>query len=571
MTHRDAAEAARRQVGLLLESPADFTVGMFGAWSVGLGVLPLPVEFPDARLREMLADCSPRLLLTSPTQADRAARLVADLPHPPTVVPFDVAPAAGATGAAAPATDAGPGPDDPAYTVYTSGSTGRPKGVLIRQGQVAHLVAWEGQAWELGPWVRMAQTLSLGFDFGLQELFTALPYGGCVVVPAPADRRNARSYVRFLRRERVTVLFTTPSYADQLVATGEPLPDLRLVLLGGEVLKRSTVTGLRTLVAADCRLVNGYGPTEATVNCLAYEIPAKVPDEDLPAVLPVGRPSAASRIWLADDDDRPLPVGALGNILIAGPGVADGYLHRPEATAERFVTDRSGDRYYRTGDLAHLDPDVGFVVVGRADRQVKVRGFRVELGEVEFAMRDVPGVVACAALVVEEPRRLVAFVTGDRVDPTELLRLVGARLPVAMVPEQVVTLDELPMTANGKLDETPLRQAAQREYTEVLPGSAGVREVEAAVCRIWADALALSTIAPDVNVFDAGAHSLVVTRVHHQLQVSLGVTFPIHYLFEYPCPRDLAGHLAARRTTRPTSPAPALARPPKDRHGHDAP
>lgn len=451
MTARNAAEVARRQVGLLLESPADFTIGMFGAWSVGFGVLPLPVEFPDARLREMLADCAPRLLLTSAAQADRAARIIADLPYAPTVLLLDVALAAAGTGetltdagptatsdVTAPTAPDGPGADDPAYTVYTSGSTGRPKGVLIRQGQLSHLIAWEGQAWELGSWVRMAQTLSLGFDFGLQELFTALPYGGCVVVPASGDRTNAQTYARFLRREQVTVLFTTPSYADQLVATGEALPDLRLVLLGGEVLKRSTVVGLRALVAADCRLVNGYGPTEATVNCLAYEIPSKVPDEELPAVLPVGLPSAASRIWLADDDDRPVPVGALGNILIAGPGVADGYLHRPEVTAERFVTDRAGQRFYRSGDLAYLDPVDGFVVVGRADRQVKVRGFRVELGEVEFAMRDVPGVVACAALVVEEPRRLVAFVTGDRVDSSELLRLVGAKLPMAMVPEQVV-------------------------------------------------------------------------------------------------------------------------------------
>ncbi|WP_089156172.1 non-ribosomal peptide synthetase [Micromonospora sp. NBS 11-29] len=557
-------EPARRQVGLLLASPADFTLGMYGAWSAGLGVLPLPVEFPDARLREMLADCAPRLLLTSAALADRAARLVSELPRPPAVVLLDAATADDATdGADRPAE---PAPDAPAFTVYTSGSTGRPKGVLIRQDQLSHLLAWEGVTWGLGPWMRIAQTLSLGFDFGLQELMTALTYGGALVVPSAADRTDARSYARFLRRERVTVLFTTPSYAEQLVAAGERLPDLRLVQLGGEVVKRSTVAGLRTVVGADCWIANGYGPTEATINCLNHRVPPEVPDAELPAVLPVGLPSAASRILVTDDADRPVPVGAVGKILIGGPGVADGYLHRPETTAERFVTDpATGERFYRSGDLAYLDPDAGgFVVLGRADRQVKVRGFRVELGEVEFALRAVPGVTAAAALVVDQPPRLVAFVTGDRPDPAELLARIAATLPAAMVPEQVVTVDELPTTPNGKLDEARLGEVAQREYTELLPASATRREVEAAVCRVWADALALPALSPDTNVFEVGAHSLVVTRVHHLLQVTLGLTFPVHYLFEFPRPRDLAGQLGLRRDARPSSPAPALAPNQKD-------
>ncbi|MFI7217025.1 non-ribosomal peptide synthetase [Micromonospora maritima] len=554
-------EPARRQVGLLLASPADFTLGMYGAWSAGLGVLPLPVEFPDPRLREMLADCAPRLLLTSAALAERAARLVAELPRPPAVVLLDAATADADGSARLP----DPAPDAPAFTVYTSGSTGRPKGVLIRHDQLSHLIAWEGETWQLGPWMRMAQTLSLGFDFGLQELFTALTYGGALVVPSAADRADARSYARFLRRERITVLFTTPSYADQLVAAGEPLPDLRLVQLGGEVVKRSTVVGLRAIVGPDCWLANGYGPTETTINCLNYRVPPTTADEDLPAVLPVGLPSAASHILVTDDADRPLPVGAVGKILIGGPGVADGYLHRPEVTAERFVTDQAtGERFYRSGDLAYLDPDAGFVVLGRADRQVKVRGFRVELGEVEHALRAVPGVTAGAALVVDQPPRLVAFVTGDRPDPAELLRRVAATLPAAMVPEQVVLVDELPITPNGKLDEARLGQLAQREYTALLPASATLREVEVAVCRVWADALALPALSPDTNVFEVGAHSLVVTRVHHLLQVTLGLTFPVHYLFEFPRPRELAGQLGRRRDPRPSAPAPALAPNPKD-------
>jgi hypothetical protein len=263
-----------------------------------------------------------------------------------------------------------------------------------------------------------------------------------------------------------------------------------------------------------------------------------------------------------DEYGLPVPVGAIGQLLIGGPGVAEGYLHRPEASAERFVADPvTAEPAYRSGDLAYLDPAAGFVVLGRADRQVKVRGYRIEPGEIEHVLRRTPGVDGCAVLVVEQPRRLVAFVSGAAVDRSALTRAAAAHLPPAVLPEQVVVLDQLPVTPNGKLDEAALCHLAQQEHAEVLPASATPHEVEAAVCRIWADALAVPTVGPDVNVFDAGAHSLVVTRVHHHLQVVLGLTFPVHYLFEYPCPRDLAGQLAGERRPRSTAPPAGPARP----------
>ncbi|MFG1610423.1 AMP-binding protein [Actinoplanes sp. NPDC049265] len=531
------------QAGLLVESSPDFAVALFAAWRSGLGVLPLPVEFPDDRLRTMVRDAAPLVLLTSAVQRDRAERLT----HGLVTRVVDVAAGPGTS----PAPVAGPA-DHIAFTVYTSGSTGRPKGVAIRQSQVADLLAWETEAWRLGPWVRMAQTLSLGFDFGLQELFSSIPCGGCLVIPAAADRRNAVAYAGFLRRERVTVLFTTPSYADELAATRLPLPDLRLVLIGGEVLRWPTVAALEAIVGPDCRLINGYGPTEATVNCLAYEIPRRRPGRAGGSdIVPAGRASGPARIHLLDEYGLPAPAGAVGRISIGGPGVADGYLHRPDLTAERFVPGPpdSPQTVYRSGDLAYLDADGQFVVIGRDDRQVKLRGYRMEQGEIEWALRQTPGVVSAAVRVVGRPARLVALISGA-VEVRDVLDDLARRLPGPLLPDHVLVLGQLPLTANGKLDDVAIQKLAESAGDQALPSTdLSTAEIEDVICRLWRDVLDLTVIDPARNVFDQGAHSLAATLAHSRLQAWLGLRFPVSDLFEYPCPRELAGRLREYRRT----------------------
>jgi amino acid adenylation domain-containing protein len=537
------------QAGLLVDSAGDFAVAMFAAWRAGLGVLPLPVEFPDDRLRHMIEDARPFAVLASPGLRERAGRLAGAVPG---IRVLDVHP-----GEAFAPVPSAPPDDHPAFTVYTSGSTGRPKGVAIRERQVADLLAWEIKTWGLGPWVRMAQTLSLGFDFGLQELFSALPSGGCLIVPQPADRRNAPSYADFLRREAVTVLFTTPSFADELAATRLPLPDLRLVLIGGEVLRWSTVDALERVVGPQCRLVNGYGPTEATVNCLAYDIPRGRREPAATSdVVPVGRASGPATIHLLDGNGRPVPVGAVGQISIGGSGVADGYLNRPDLTAERFVPGPGPDAgvVYRSGDLAYLGSDGNFVVTGRADRQVKLRGYRVEQDEVEQALRQCPAVVAAVVRLVSRPARLVAVVSGP-VAVNEVLGDLARRLPAPMIPDHVIVLDELPRTPNGKLDDEAITRLAQSAGEHALPATdVSVAQIEQLVCRVWREELRLAAVDPVRNVFDQGAHSLAATRAHGQLQALLGVSFPVSDLFEFPSPRELAERL---RTHRRTTPDPA--------------
>lgn len=524
----DAALPAERQVALLVGPSADFAVAMLAAWRAGLGIVPLPPDFPDDRLGVMLDGSGARLLLAGRGRHDRARALAEG--GKAVVVPVD---------AAAVADLPPPGRAAPAFTVFTSGSTGTPKGVLVRHDHLSPHMAWFGDRFGSGPGTRIAQTLSLGFDFGLQELFTTIPFGGCLVVPDPDDRRDGRRYARFLRSAKVTVLFTTPSFADELAATGEPLPDLRVVLLGGEVLTGATVVALRRLLSPDCRVFNGYGPTEATVNCLVHE----VVEEDPPAVLPVGEATSGSSVLVVDAELRPVPVGATGELLIGGNGVTGGYLSGPVGG---FVPDAEfgglDGLAYRSGDLGHVRPGGGCVVHGRADRQVKVRGFRVEPAEVEHVLRGREDVTAAVVLAVGRPVRLAAFVVGSA-KPEELTPWLARRFPRNLVPEQVFALDRIPSTPNGKVDEGALRDLA--ETAGVLPpGEArSPSSVERAVCQVWEQALGGVPVAADANVFDLGAHSLVVTRVHQRLEAVLGLTFPAHSLFDHPRPRSLAEYL----------------------------
>jgi nonribosomal peptide synthetase protein BlmVI len=547
------AGPADRLVGLFVDTVTEFAIGVFGCWAAGRGFVALPGEFPDARLRAMLTEAVPELVLTSPGREVRAAGLVRGLPGPVPVEVYREPPGGAPVAPVAP-----PGPDDPAYAVFTSGSTGRPKGVLIRHRHLAPLLGWTRRGFDISASTRMAQTLSLAFDFGLQELFSTLPFGGCLVVPGAADRADARSYARFLRRERITALFSTPSFADQVVAAGEPMPDMRLVQLAGEVLTTATVDDMRHLVGPQCRIFNGYGPTETAVGCAVYEVPPHPVERDVPVVVPIGHAHADARLVVVDQHDLRAPVGAVGELVIGGPGVSEGYLGDPQPGVERFVHDPTGHiggPVYRSGDLAYVRSDGQIVVTGRTDRQLKIRGYRVELGEVEHVLRGLPGVTAAVALMVESPRRLVAAVAGTGLDPASLRDGAARVLLPAAVPEQFVLLDRLPTGTSGKLDLAAVAALARQSHLPVLPDTVSGGMVEDAVRAVWARALAVEELGPSANVFDLGAHSLVVTQVHAQLEAMLGIRFPIHHVFEYPVPEDLARCLAGLLPSRQAPPS----------------
>jgi amino acid adenylation domain-containing protein len=529
--------------GLFLSNPSDTAVAMLGAWRAGFGILPLPPDYPDARLLLMIEDGRPRLVITDAALSERAAGLCG----PAGVDVVRLAEMATPASAAGPAWPTPPPPRPrsmAAYRLYTSGSAGPPKAVVIRLEQLYPLLAWSMEHLGAGPRTRMAQTLSLGFDFGLQELFTTFALGGCLVVPDAASRRNGATYAEFLARERINTFFTTPSFADIVAGAGRELPDLECVLIGGEVLRRDTVAGLRRLVPGDCRIFNGYGPTEAAVNCLMHRVTGQPagPGE----ILPVGRASGASLVSVVDRHQRPVPARVIGELVIGGPGVADRCADRTGRYAHAFAAHArpaAAGRCYPSGDLAYYDRGEGFTVIGRTDSQRKIRGFRMDLGEVRAAIADMLPAHRVLVRALGSPSQLAAFVCGGATDLNHLQAQLKSRFPPPMVPHRFFLLDSLPMTGNGKLDEAALASIFDSDPVLEFEYSTAPGQVADLICRAWSVVLDARPD-PAENVFDAGAHSLAAATVHAQLCAALRLDFPMFYLFEYPRPVELARVLA---------------------------
>jgi acyl-CoA synthetase (AMP-forming)/AMP-acid ligase II len=388
--------------------------------------------------------------------------------------------------------------------------------------------------------MRLAQTLALSFDFGLQELMTTVLFGGTLCVPDRAERFAPQAYGTFLRRDRVTTLFATPTFVRGLVAQGVDLSGITLLVLGGEMLAPATVRAVLPLLAPQCRVINGYGPTEASINCTMHTV--DLSRDERSAVLPVGSATGASRVYVLDARRQVLPVGLVGEVWVGGPGVADGYIDRPEETSARFVPDTvtGAGRMYRTGDLGRV-VDGELVLLGRTDHQLKIRGYRVELGEVEAVLRASPGVEDAVVLVdrAGPSAALAAFVTGRPQPLPELRAALRRRLPAYMLPASVVHVPSLPRTAHGKLDErTLLALARQRE------GTGPPTEVQAGITRIWRDVLEVDDIHLDANFFELGGHSLVVATVADRLGKAFGLPpLPLPSVFEHPTVRLLADHV----------------------------
>jgi amino acid adenylation domain-containing protein/non-ribosomal peptide synthase protein (TIGR01720 family) len=495
-------------VAVCLPRSLELVVALLAVLEAGAAYVPLDPGHPPQRLAWMLADSGARLLLGRSELADLAAlaggaRLVPMDGLPPLDASGEAA-AAEAPGAARPAALSA-APDNLAYIIYTSGSTGQPKGVAVTHANVARLLAVAAPRFGFGPDDVWTLFHSTAFDFSVWEMWGALALGGRLVVVPWAVSRSPESFAALLAEQRVTVLNQTPSAFAQLSshleaapagAAGEPrepwrpgrvLPALRWVIFGGEALEPALVRAW--VGASGPRLVNMYGITETTVHVTWHELsPADLDGAGSSgggARSPIGPPLPDLVIDLRDAGGQLVPLGVAGEMLVGGAGLARGYLGRPELTAERFVPDpwsgrrgAPGSRLYRSGDLARRLPGGGLDYLGRADSQVKVRGFRIEPGEIEAALLAEPG-VAAAAVVVREPapgdRRLAAYVTARGQEADGLAAAVRAalrqRLPDYMVPATVTALAALPLTANGKVDRRALA-ALDPEAVSPLPAGA---------------------------------------------------------------------------------------------------
>jgi amino acid adenylation domain-containing protein len=548
------------RVGVCLERSTELVVAILAVLKAGAAYVPLDPGHPAARLAGTLRDTGAAALVTS-------APLLALLPQPEpggggTALPAVALDRDAAALADRPRTPpaSGTGPDHPAYVVYTSGSTGTPKGVVVTHACVARLFA------ATDSWFRFAAddvwTLfhSCAFDFSVWEMWGALLHGGRLVVVPLWVARSPDAFRALVAREGVTVLSQTPSAFRQFVRADEDAPAdaalaLRRIVFGGEALDAPSVRRwLARHGEASPRLVNMYGITETTVHVTYCELDARVLDAALPGTTPIGRPLPDLRVHLLDAAQEPVPTGVPGELYVSGAGVSAGYLGRPELTAARFLPDpfsaEPGARTYRSGDLARRAADGSLHFVGRADGQVKVRGFRIETGEVEAAVRALPGVRQGVVVLREDApgdARLVAYLVLDGSAPApgpgELREALAARLPDFMLPAAFVALPELPLTAQGKLDRRALPAPDGERLLRPAyepPRSA----LEARLAEAWRAVLGVDRVGVHDDFFALGGDSLRAVQVVSALRGG-GVEASVRDLFLQPTVRGLARRLDA--------------------------
>ncbi|MCS0604345.1 non-ribosomal peptide synthase/polyketide synthase [Streptomyces sp. LP11] len=493
-------------VALCLPRTAELPVVLWAVLKSGAGYLPVDPNYPAERIRFMLSDARPALVVATP---ETAAALPADC-DPLIIGGPDGGVTTGAE--AADVTDADRLrpllPDHPAYVIYTSGSTGRPKGVVVTHRTVAALAAWAAERFGHRGTAPVVASTSLNFDVSVFELLCPLLAGGSVEVVADATALTDPG------ERRAGLVSGVPSVVSRLFAGGTAPVAADTVVLAGEALSAQTVHDLRAALPS-CEIANIYGPTEATVYATAWFAGDRVPDQ----APPIGRPVARTRAYVLDSRLRPQPPGVTGELYLGGGGLARGYLGRPGLTAQRFVADpfgAPGARMYRTGDLVRWSAEGELEYVGRTDQQVKVRGFRIELGEVEEALRRCPGVAEAAVTVTETDgnRRLTGYVVavpGQRVEPESARRTLGRTLPDYMVPATVLLLDELPLNPNGKLDRARLPQPgpATRAVRHVAPRT----PTERLLAGVWAEVLRVERVGVDDNFFELGGDSILSIQV----------------------------------------------------------
>jgi amino acid adenylation domain-containing protein len=533
-----------RRVGVWMERSGDMIVAFLGVLKAGGAYVPLDLLAPPERVALMLGNARIEAVLT---WAEMLARLPATGVRA-ICVDTDATAIAGQPDSPI---ENGVSSDSLAYVMYTSGSTGTPKGVAVSHRNVVRLVRGAEYA-HFGPDEVFLQLAAAAFDPSTFEIWGALLNGGQLAV-APPGALSVEELGAVLARHGVTTLTLAAGLFEQVVdARVEVLRPLRQLLVGGDVLSPRHVRRVLTALPG-LRLINGYGPTEGTTLTCCHAVTSAPPPG---RSVPIGRPIANTRVYVLDRHLRPVPIGVSGELWIAGDGLARGYVDRPELTAERFVVHRLSEaleeRLYRSGDLVRWLRDGTLEFLGRLDDQVKVRGFRVELGEIEAVLVLHPRVresVVVARRTPDGGRNLVAYVVGPGPeDSRELHVFLSRKLPEYMIPAAFVALERLPLTPNGKVDRRALPEP------EASGGSTGTAidprdELERQVAAIWQEVLSVSRVGVRDNFFDLGGHSLLAVRMFARLEEQVGVKLPLATLFQAPTIEGLAA--AIRGDMRP--------------------
>jgi amino acid adenylation domain-containing protein len=491
-------------VGLQLERSAEMIVGILGILKAGGAYVPIDPSFPADRVSFMVSDSGAKVVLTQDFdwRGETVERTVSDVE-----------------------------PRNLAYVIYTSGSTGKPKGVCVEHRNIVNYVLGVIERLALEPGMSYATVSTIAADLGNTVIFPALATGGCLHVVSQACAENGSLLAQYFEREKIDVLKIVPSHFAAL--NPERVMPRRRLILGGEASRADWIERLRTAAPA-CRIYNHYGPTETTVGVLTFQVSGTLPATQT-GTLPLGKPLPNCEVELRD-----------GEICIGGAGVARGYLNRPELTAEKFA-----GGVYRTGDRGRALPDGSIEFCGRVDHQVKLHGYRVELGEIEAALRAHDRIRDAVVLLRED--QLVAFVAPGEAEPRALREHLEARLPKYMVPSAFVRLERLPLTPNGKIDRQALAAFAvhkSQSTTSIAPRT----ETEKALAAIWSELLQLNEVGVDDDVFDLGAHSLMAMKALVQIRDRFHVNVSLRNLFECPTIGALAGLIDRLWLTQPKPP-----------------
>jgi amino acid adenylation domain-containing protein len=525
---------------------------LLGVWKAGSGYVPLDPALPAERLSFMIGDTGMRVIVTDAASA-------ASLPAPPegvAVLNLDATrdELAGLSGDDL--TDTGVTPSNVAYVIYTSGSTGQPKGVVIEHGQAIHFLHGMARHWRIGPGSAVLQFAAFTFDVSVMDMFMPLLGGAKVVLAPPSTLHSPPRLSALIRDAHITFACLPPTVLNLLI--GQEFPELRTLLSSGEELSSEL---LKAWLHIGADIYNGYGPTECSIGSVFMKLEPSTP---LPP--PIGRPKPNYRAYVLDEHLNPVPAGVTGELHIGGPGVGRGYLNRPDLTRERFIPDPfrpgQGGRLYKTGDLARRRPDGTLVFAGRIDDQVKIRGLRVEPGEIESAlMRD--SCIAQAVVTVVTDRsgvqQLVAYVRparGTTVAANAVRARLARSLPSSLIPQYLVPLAELPLTAHGKIDKAALPPpwsagagagagADAGSHARSDAGSDDARErprtlIEAVLTDMYARVLGVTEVGATDSFFAVGGSSLEAMRLVTRLREELAIDLDIAAVFLTPTPRQLA-------------------------------
>ncbi|MCY8423896.1 amino acid adenylation domain-containing protein [Bacillus vallismortis] len=530
-------------VALALPRSPEMVASMLAVLKTGAAYLPLDPEFPADRISYMLKDAKPSCILTT---EEIAARLPDDLSVPQLVLDQTVTQEI--------VKRYSPGNPNvslslahPAYIIYTSGSTGRPKGVVVTLKSLSNFLLSMQEAFSLGEEDRLLAVTTVAFDISALELFLPLISGAQIVIAKKETIREPQTLAQMIEYFDINIMQATPTLWHALAANEpETLRGLR-VLVGGEALPSGLLQALHEL---QCPVTNLYGPTETTIWSAAAFL-----EKGVKGVPPIGKPIWNTQVYVLDHGLQPVPPGVVGELYIAGTGLARGYFRRPDLTAERFIADPygpPGTRMYRTGDQARWRADGSLDYIGRADHQIKIRGFRIELGEIDAVIAKHPDIEQAAVVVREDQpgdKRLVAYmVAAAAIDTAELRRYVGASLPDYMVPAAFVEMDELPLTPNGKLNRKALPAP---DFSTSVSDRGPRTPQEEILCDLFAEVLGLARVGIDDSFFELGGHSLLAARLMSRIREVMGAELGIAKLFDEPTVAGLAAHLDQAQSVRP--------------------